>query len=318
MIQTPHCNPADVRVTLLKGGVSSEREVSLRSGEASAKALREQGFVVTEVDTGEPTMIQQILDSKPDVVFNVLHGKDGEDGCIQGFLELVGIPYTGSGVLASALAMDKSKSKVFYEQSGIDTPGSITLIKGHPFDIDEVIAKVGEKSVVKPAGEGSSVGMSIVHNEKQLAPAIEKAFECDETVLVESFIQGVEVTVAVLGNEHPQALPVIEIVPWDKSEFYDFEAKYAAGGSTHIIPARISDELTATCQRQAVAAHKVLGCRGVSRTDFIIDEEGVCWALETNTLPGMTATSLLPDAAAKAGIEFGPLCQTLVELALEK
>lgn len=317
MIQTQHCNPAEVRVTLLKGGVSSEREVSLRSGEASAAALRSQGFNVSEVDTGEPDMIQQILDSKPDVVFNVLHGKDGEDGCIQGFLELVGIPYTGSGVLASALAMDKSKSKVFYELEGIDTPGSVTLVKGHPYDISKIIAKVGEKSVVKPAGEGSSVGMSIVHEASQLEDAIEKAFECDETVLVERFVNGTEVTVAVLGNDDPEALPVIEIVPWDKSEFYDFEAKYAAGGSTHIIPARISDDQTAACQKQAVAAHKALGCRGVSRTDFIIDENGICWALETNTLPGMTATSLLPDTAAKAGLEFGPLCQTLVELALE-
>lgn len=317
-MNTTHCNPEKIRVTLLKGGVSSEREVSLRSGEASAKALRAQGFVVTEVDTGASGMIGQIIDSKPDVVFNVLHGKDGEDGCIQGFLELVGIPYTGSGVLASALAMDKSKSKMFYEAAGINTPQSVTLTKGEDVEVEAILAKVGEKSVVKPAGEGSSVGMSIVHEAAQLFPAVEKAFECDETVLVERFVEGTEVTVAVLGNEQPEALPVIEIVPWDKSEFYDFEAKYAAGGSTHIIPARIPDEQTAECKKQAVAAHQALGCRGVSRTDFIIDGNGVCWALETNTLPGMTATSLLPDAAAKAGIEFGPLCQLLVELALEK
>lgn len=318
MITAAKCDPSNVKVTLLKGGTSSERNVSLASGAACASALREEGFSVVEVDTADSDMIQQIVDSAPDVVFNTLHGRDGEDGCIQGMLQLMGLPYTGSGVLASALAMDKSRAKAFYIASGISTPHSIVLHKGEAVDESEILSAVGEKSVIKPAREGSSVGMAIVHKPSELAPAIERAFECDDTVLIERFVEGTEVTVAVLGNDNPEALPVIEIVPQESSEFYDYEAKYAQGGSTHIIPARITDEQTAACQREAVAAHKALGCSGVSRSDFIIDANSTCWLLETNTLPGMTATSLLPDTASKAGIGFGPLCRLLVELALEK
>lgn len=316
MISTTACNPSEVKVTLLKGGESGEREVSLVSGAACAKALREEGFTVVEIDAQDPDMIDQIKASQPDVVFIALHGKYGEDGCVQGLCELMHIPYTGSGVLASALAMDKTRAKIIYRSCGLPTPESFTINKGDEYSIDEILAAVGEKSVVKPAREGSTLGINIAEGAEELKAAIDTAFQSDDLVLVERYIKGTETTVAVLGNDNPVALPVIEIVP-EISGFYDYEAKYAAGGSTHIIPARISDEATQAAQRYAVEAHKALGCRGVSRTDIFVDEDGACWVIETNTIPGMTPTSLLPDTAKTVGIEFGPLCKQLIELALE-
>lgn len=318
MVTATPCNPAEVKVTLLKGGKSGERDVSLRSGAACAQALRDMGFPVVEVDTADDDMISQIISSKPDVVYCALHGRDGEDGRMQGLLELLRLPYTGSGVLASALAMDKTRAKQIYRSVGLPTPGSVSLKRGEVYDVDDIVAAVGEHCVVKPASEGSSIGMSMVSKKEDLAAAIEEAFKHDHLLLVETFVSGVETTVAVLGNDDPQALPVIEIVPQESSEFYDFEAKYAPGGCTHIIPARLSKEQFEEAQRCAVEAHKALGCSGVSRTDIICNPDGQMWLLETNTLPGMTATSLLPDAAKEVGIEFGPLCKLMVELALEK
>lgn len=318
MIKTTPCNPAEVKVTLLKGGKSGERDISLDSGTACAKALRGEGFAVVEIDTAAEDAIQQILDSKPDLVFIALHGKDGEDGCVQGLCELMDVPYTGPGVLASALAMDKSRAKVFYDEAGLATAPWVTLYEGRHYDLNEVLEKVGERCVVKPAREGSALGVHIIQHADELEPAIEEAFQHDSEIVVEKFLEGTEITVAVLGNEDPEALPIIEIVPQGDSEFYDFKAKYAVGGANHIIPARLEEGVAAKCQEDAVTAHKALGCTGVSRTDMIVDAEGINWVLETNTIPGMTATSLLPDAAAKVGIEFGPLCKMLVELALEE
>lgn len=315
MKETTPCNPSETTVVLLLGGTSGEREISLDSGRASASALRDEGFTVIEVDPAEPDYRQQILDAAPDVVFICLHGKGGEDGVIQAVLEEMGLPYTGSGVQASATAMDKAAAKDVYISAGVPTPDVVTLNKGEEYSLDQIVAKVGERSAVKPATEGSALGVHLVHDPSELPEAIEAALAIDDKVLVERFVQGVEVTVAVLGNDDPEALPVIEIVP--TAEFYDFESKYAPGGSTHIIPARISDEETEACQRYAMMAHAALGCRGVSRSDLIVDEQGKPWMLETNTIPGMTSTSLLPDAARKVGIEFGALCRLLVELALE-
>ncbi len=306
------------KLVLLKGGKSGEREISLLSGDACAAALRRKGFNVVEVDPAEQGFIKKIESAKPDVVFIALHGRDGEDGCIQGMCEVMGIPYTGPGVLASALAMDKCKAKTFYIASGLPTPHSMTLFKNEDYNIKDIVGTVGEKSVVKPAHEGSALGVSIVNTPSELDDAINEAFELDDEILVERFVEGTEVTVAILGNDNPQALPVIEIVPKESCEFYDFEAKYAAGGSTHIIPARLNNELTQNCQRIALSAHKALGCRGVSRSDLIIDASGTCWLLETNTIPGMTETSLLPDAAKEVGIEFDELCELLVNFALEE
>lgn len=316
MIQTKPCNPADIKVTLLKGGTSGEREVSLASGAACAEALRSEGFQVTEVDTGEEGAVETIIASKPDLVFLALHGKDGEDGCMQGLCELLRVPYTGPGVLASALAMDKARAKVMYRSAGLNTAPWVELSPADEVDVDAILGVVGDKCVVKPAHEGSALGVHIVEGADQLKDAIAESFTHDAQVVIEKFITGTEVTIGVLGNNDPEALPVIEIVPQESSAFYDYEAKYAQGGAQHIIPARISDAATATCQEAAVTAHKALGCTGCSRTDMIVAEDGTVWVLETNTIPGMTSTSLLPDAAAKVGMPFPKLCRTLAELAL--
>lgn len=317
MLETRPCVPENTRVTLLKGGKSGERDVSLDSGAACAAALRGEGFPVIEVDTADRNAIQMILDSNPDVVFIALHGKDGEDGCVQGLCELLDVPYTGPGVLASALAMDKGRAKVFYEHAGLATAPWVRVRAGEPYDAGELADKIGGKCVVKPVREGSALGVHMVTNEHELELALDEALRHDSEALIERYVSGTEITVAVLGNANPQALPVIEIVPQGKSEFYDYEAKYAVGGANHIIPARLDDEITARCQADAVTAHGALGCTGVSRTDMIVDETGKNWVLETNTIPGMTATSLLPDAASKVGMPFGELCRKLVELALE-
>lgn len=307
-------NPENCKVALLYGGTSGERSISIASGEGSKAALIEAGYQVTMIDTAEKAQIMRLFSEDFDVAFLCLHGKMGEDGTVQGLLEYAGIPYTGSGVLSSALSMDKAKAKVMYEAAGLPTPPSIYLERGKSYAIDEIVQKLGVPCVVKPATEGSALGVFIVEREADLKHRIEEAFAIDDHLVVEKYIKGVELTAAVLGNEDVEALPVIEIVP--SHEFYDFESKYAPGGSQHICPARLSDGDTARVQQLAIDAHKVLGCRGVSRTDMIQDAEGDIWLLETNTIPGMTSTSLLPDAARAVGLDFPRLCSKLVELAL--
>ena len=303
------------RVAVLKGGRSAEREVSLNSGAQVAGALRESGHDVTEIDTGGADFIAVLQELRPDVAFICLHGRFGEDGTVQGLLELLDTPYVGSGVLASALAMDKEMSKLVYVAAGLRTPAYLVLRAGETVDVGAITAQLGPKTVVKPAREGSSVGLHIVHEPSELAPAIEEAFLHDDLLIVERFESGAEVTVAVLGNRDPRALPTLEVVP--VNEFYDYDSKYTPGMSQHIIPARVSEEARVEAQRLAVEAHRALGCMGVSRSDTIVTPEGVVHLLETNTIPGMTATSLVPDAARAAGISFPELCDTLVSLALE-
>lgn len=302
-------------VAVLMGGRSAEREVSLNTGAQVAAALRDTGHGVVEIDAGDPGFIDGLRSSGADVTFICLHGRFGEDGTVQGLLELLGMPYVGSGVLASALAMDKVMSKHFYVYSGIPTPPYVVLRRGRTYDTDSITAELGAKTVVKPANEGSSIGMTIAHRPEEMPAAIEEAFVHDDVVLVEAFVSGVEVTVGVLGNDAPFALPTLEIVP--EHEFYDYESKYVPGMSRHIIPARLSEELCEECQRISLEAHEVLGCRGMSRSDTIVTEDGEIYLLETNTIPGMTSTSLLPDAARAGGIEFPELCRMLVEFALE-
>lgn len=318
-IQPPvHCDPATTPLVLFCGGASGEREISLSSGKGVEKALRDEGFDVTVLDPAAPRFLASLEKAVEDgarAAFVCLHGKGGEDGTVQGLCELIGLPYTGPGVLASALAMDKARAKTYYIANSLPTPNSVTVSRGAPWRAQELIAAVGEKCVVKPATEGSALGVTIVHAPSELEWAIELGLSIDTHVVVERFVEGVEVTVAVLGNDNPQALPVIEIVP--KNEFYDFESKYAEGGAQHIIPARISAEAAAACQRIAVLAHTSLGCTGVSRSDMIIDASGTPWILETNTIPGMTSTSLLPDAAAHVGISYQALCHLLVDCALD-
>jgi D-alanine-D-alanine ligase len=308
-------HPEEIRIAVLMGGRSAEREVSLHSGEQVSKALVAAGFAVVEIDAGDDEFVQTLAGTEADVAFICLHGRFGEDGTVQGLCDLLELPYIGSGVLASALAIDKVKSKQFFSHAGLATPDYAVLRRGAHVDIDELTASLGEKTVVKPANEGSSVGMTIVHSAAELSAAIDKAFKHDRTVLVERFIAGAEVTVAVLGNEDAVALPTLEIVP--EHEFYDYDSKYVPGMSRHIIPARVAPAVAEECQRLAVAAHKLLGCRGISRADTIVESDGSVWLLETNTIPGMTSTSLVPDAARAAGIEFPQLCRMLVEFALE-
>lgn len=305
-----------MRVAVLMGGVSAEREVSLHTGEQVAAALSSAGHRVRCLDTGDLAFIDVLREGPFDVAFVCLHGRFGEDGTIQGFLELLGLPYVGSGVLASALAMDKVLSKRVFVSADIPTPAWVALHDRECFTPEALSEKLGDKVVVKPASEGSSVGMSIVHEPADLAAAVEKAFLHDRSVLVEQFVAGAEVTVGVLGNEELVALPTLEVVP--QHEYYDYESKYVLGMSEHIIPARVSPEARKECARIALEAHRVLGCRGMSRSDMIVTRDGDVYLLEVNTIPGMTQTSLLPDAARAAGIEFPELCDKLVRLALER
>lgn len=300
-------------VALLKGGWSAEREVSLASGAACAKALREEGFDVTEIDV-QPDIAQKLVELKPDVVFNALHGKFGEDGCVQGMLELMDIPYTHSGVLASSLAMDKPMAKRVFGAAGLTCPQGVTM---NALALMQMGDPMQRPFVAKPACEGSSVGVYIVPAEdtrplseilKDLSPA-----QMAEPFLVESYIPGREITVAVLSGK---ALGVTEVKP--KEGFYDYANKYTDGKTEHLCPAPLTDEQTAHLMRLAETAHNVLGCKGLTRSDFRFDEagDGAFYLLELNTQPGMTALSLSPEIAAHAGISFNKLVRLLVEDAM--
>jgi D-alanine-D-alanine ligase len=296
------------RVAVLMGGWSAEREVSLSSGAGCVAALREKGYDVVEIDPPrDPARFAALLTPRPDVVFNALHGRGGEDGHIQATLNLMGIPYTHSGLLASAVAMDKPMAKAVFAAAGLP------IVEGRVATRDEILAEtvMAAPYVVKPANEGSSVGVTIVREGQNHAIAADRL---KDEMLVERFIPGRELTVAVMGD---RALGVIEIV--SRGTWYDYEAKYAAGGSTHICPAELPPVIYREAERIAVAAHKALGCRGVSRADFRYDDTGAApgrlYLLEVNTQPGMTSTSLVPDAARAAGISYADLCAWMVETA---
>jgi D-alanine-D-alanine ligase len=294
---------ANPKVVVLMGGPSREREVSLSSGRECATALRSEGFDVHEVDAGQD-VAQKLRDLAPDVVFNALHGRWGEDGCVQGILEWLHIPYTHSGVLASALAMDKQRSKEVYRRNGLPIVDSILAPKG------DVCARhmMAPPYVVKPNAEGSSVGVYLVMDGANTPPQLDDAMP--DIVMVEAFAKGRELTTTVLGD---RALGVTEIIT---DGWYDYDAKYVPGGSRHVIPAQLPAEITAACLDYAVRAHDALGCKGMSRTDFRWDDtrglDGLV-LLETNTQPGMTPTSLAPEQAAHVGMSFGSLCRWLVE-----
>jgi D-alanine-D-alanine ligase len=285
------------------GGPSAEREVSLSSGRECAAALREAGYEVAELDAG-PEVAACLLKMAPDVVFNALHGRFGEDGCVQGILEWLRIPYTHSGVLASALAMDKQKSKAAYEAAGLPVVASRLACKA------EIMARhvMEPPYVVKPNNEGSSVGIYIVPEGTNSPPKIEDSLP--DTLMVETYAPGRELTTSVMGD---RALGVTDIIT---DGWYDYTAKYTPGGSRHVIPADIPVQITEACNDYALRAHQALGCRGLSRTDFRWDEarglQGLI-LLETNTQPGMTPTSLSPEQAAAQGISFAELCRWIVE-----
>ena len=291
------------KVAVLMGGPSAEREVSLSTGRACAAALRDEGYEVVELDAG-PDLAARLSEISPDCCFNALHGRWGEDGCVQGLLEWMGLPYTHSGVLASALAMDKERTKEIYRLHGLPVADSMLADKA------DVMAGhvMAAPYVVKPYNEGSSVGVYLVSDGAN-GPA-QLAGDMPDTVMVEAFVPGRELTVSVLGDR-PLELTDILTDGW-----YDYEAKYAEGGSRHVVPAEVPSDIRALCFEYAVTAHKALGCRGVSRTDYRWDEsKGAAGLilLETNTQPGMTGTSLTPEQAQAAGMTMGALCAWLVE-----
>jgi D-alanine-D-alanine ligase len=290
-------------VVVLAGGDSPEKKVSARSGAAAAGALKEAGFKVKMLDPAEPGFAKKLLGIKNiHAVFLALHGGSGENGTIQGFLETLGLPYTGSGVLASGLAMDKVLSKNLFTSAGLSVPPACPPLS---FPL-----------VVKPARCGSTIGISVVRRKKDLPAALNAAGRYDDKILMERFIPGTEITIAVLGNKNPLTLPAIQILPADG--FYDYEAKYAAGGSKHIIPPELPGKWIRKAEKLVLAAHVLLGCRGLSRSEVIIDKKGNPYLLDVNTIPGFTETSLFPEAAAAAGISFSELTKKLVELAREK
>jgi len=301
---------AELHVAVLMGGLSSEREVSLSSGKGCADALEGQVARVSRVDAGRD-LAQVLTELKPDVCFNALHGAWGEDGCVQGVLETLGIPYTHSGVLSSALAMDKDKSKAVLKAAGVVVPG------GGLFDRHEVAGRhvIEPPYVVKPNAEGSSVGVFLVTEGANRPPAQvgEPDWAYGEQVMVEPFIAGQELAVTVIGEKTgPRALTVTDITP--VKGFYDYEAKYAPGGSVHELPARLPPRVFDQAMRQAEAAHAALGCRGVSRSDFRYDDvKDVLVLLEVNTQPGMTPTSLVPEQAAHVGMGYKDLVRWIVE-----
>jgi D-alanine-D-alanine ligase len=306
-----------MRVALLAGGKSAEREVSLKSGEQVFQVLDKERYEVLRYDPRDdlPRLAQHA--AKIDVALIILHGRMGEDGTIQGFLDLLDIPYQGSGVLGSALAMNKILSKQLYTQAELPV-APFVVVDGTGSDaVSKVLDQLGLPVVVKPEHEGSSIGLSIVRSANQLPKAFEEAWLFDRRCLVEKFIPGVEITGGVLGNDSLQALPLVEIIPGANHEFFDYAAKYTPGASDEICPARLSAELTSKAQEYAMRAHRVLHCKGYSRTDMIVSNNEI-FVLETNTIPGMTQTSLLPQAAAAAGISFAALLDRLIELALEK
>ncbi len=318
-------------IALLLGGTSSEREISLKTGNNVGSLLEDIGYTVTYIDTKDSNFINSLIDCQPDVVFIALHGKGGEDGKIQGLLETLKIPYTGSGVCSSSIAINKALTKLLYINYKRPLPTSdFVVVDNMQYDIDKITAKIGENVVVKAASQGSSVGLFICNEKREIKEALDKTLKLDKYVVVEKYIEGREFTVPtmIVNKEEKQSFndnlknyvdnvcsfPVIEIVP--KNKFYDFESKYAQGGSKHICPAKISSELTKKLQILAADAHLCLSCKGIVRTDFIVDKNNNVFLLETNTLPGMTATSLVPESAKIAGLEFWQLCNLILKDAL--
>jgi D-alanine-D-alanine ligase len=303
-------------IALLSGGISSEREVSLNSGDQVYEALDKEKYNILRYDP-KTDLIRLVQDAPNiDAALIILHGPYGEDGTIQGLLELLNIPYQGSGVLGSSIAMNKLASKYLYEKAGLPIPPYIALNEGDRLDPQGWEKQLGMPLVIKPNAAGSSVGMTIVKSLDSLQQAVEKAFSHDATILIEGYVEGIELTGGVVGNQELLALPIIEIIPDAEHEFFDYEAKYTAGITQEICPARIDDEMTQKAQAYAEAAHKALFCEGYSRTDMILKDREI-YILETNTIPGMTATSLLPQAARKAGLSFSQLLDQLIQLGIE-
>jgi D-alanine-D-alanine ligase len=295
------------RVAVLHGGQSSEREVSLKTGQAIAKALQERGHDAVLIDV-DPDVPQRLRSERIAVAFNALHGRWGEDGCVQGLLEAMRIPYTGSGVTASAIGMDKVLSKLLFRSAGLTVCDYRVFPAADAHRIHAGDLPFGLPCIIKPANEGSSVGVSLVKEEAELTAACREAARWKGDVIAERYVKGKECQVAVLDGK---ALGVIEVVP--ANAFYDYAAKYTAGTTQYHYPARISDAATRLLLESGERAHRALGCTGVTRTDFILVDDATAFILEVNTLPGMTATSLVPKIAAGNGIPFPDLCERLLD-----
>jgi len=302
----------DCRIGVLMGGTSAEREVSLCSGKAVEAALRAQGLELEAIDVGSD-IGERLKEKRVELAFIALHGRGGEDGTIQGLLECLGVAYTGSGILASALAMNKLYSKQLFQFSGLPTPPYRALRSGDDPASSALVSELGLPVVVKPLEEGSTIGVSIVREQGELELAFQRAFDHGSCILVEKYVPGKEITVGILGEE---PLPPIEIVP--ASGFYDYRAKYTAGAAQYLVPAPLPRLLLSRIQEVGMNAHRALGCRGFSRVDLRLDDDGIPYVLEVNTVPGMTETSLLPKAAAAAGYDFCALTRKILELALQE
>lgn len=304
------------RIAVLAGGWSGERQVSLKSGKAVYEALNRERYGVTLYDPRDDleTLIRK--KGEIDLAFVLLHGRFGEDGRIQGMLDLLQIPFVGSGALASAMAMNKRVAKDVFRRAGLPVAEDMILNRGEGFSADEIAERLGVPLVVKPVSEGSSLGIAVAHDRDSIAEGIRKAFQYGREVMVEAYVAGTEITCCILGNQVLEALPVVEIVPTDAYAFFDYEAKYTPGATREICPAPIAPHLAERAGEWAKAAHRALGCRVWSRSDMIIRDETL-YLLETNTIPGMTETSLFPLAARAAGMSLSDLLDRMIRLSLE-
>lgn len=305
-----------IRIALLAGGWSGEREVSLGSGAAVYQALDKGKYDVTMYDPRDD--LQGLINAKAEIslAFILLHGRFGEDGSIQGLLNILGIPFVGSGVLSSAMALNKKVAKERYRSAGLKVAKDIVLKRGENFSVDEIRETLGPMTMVKPLVEGSSLGISLCRDNEELLAGTEKAYQYYDEIVVEEYIDGREVTSCVMGNRELRTLPLVEIVPKAPYRFFDYKAKYTVGATEEICPASLAPSLTDKIQSCAKAAHQALGCRVWSRTDMIIRGKNV-YLLETNTIPGMTENSLFPLAARAAGLSLSGLLDTLISLSLE-
>lgn len=304
------------KIVVVMGGTSTEAEVSRRTGKAVLEALKSKGYNAEGMELKPKTFASDIRETGCAIVFNALHGKFGEDGLLQGTLDMLDIPYTGSGVLAAAVTMDKVAAKRVFLAEGISTPRSRTY---YSFEMKrDLAAEIGQEFslpvVVKAASQGSSIGIYIVEQQAELKQALTDAFKYNDQVLVEEFIKGRELTVAVWGNaESKEAFPIIEITT--SSGRYDYRSKYTQGASAHLVPAPLSEAKTREVQELAVKAFEACGCRGVARVDMMLSEDEVPYVIEVNSVPGMTELSLVPDAGRAMGVEFPELCERILEMA---
>ncbi len=307
-------------IVVLMGGRSLEREVSLKSGKRVLDALNHKGYKATSLDVDE-NLVEKLLEIKPNLVYIALHGKYGEDGTVQSLLDVLEIPYTGPGFYANIVSFNKILAKEIFTRHQIPTPEYVALSSesfkemGASRCLSKIWKRLGTPIIVKPARQGSALGIKLANSTEELPQALIGALSYDHKVLLEKFIKGREITVSILGNDPPQALPIVEIVT--EKSFFDFEAMYTMGSTKYFVPARLDKKLTKKCQEIAIKTHEVLGGRDVSRVDMIISDS-TPYVLELNTSPGMTETSLLPMAASEAGIEFEELVDQLIQMALKR